>query len=369
MAMRPGPTPLGRGVPNGVDTLTPINLGRPDPKESTEAVAGTAPISEGWRLFSPAMRWFVVRRALVMIPTAILASIGIFVLIRLVPGGPAIGILGIHASRQSIAALNRVLGLYHPLVYQYWHWLLGALHGNFGNSLQTEQAVTHMVAQSFPVSAELVGLAVVFTLVVGFPIGILVAWRAGSRVDRVLSNASGIGLAIPDFFMAIILIAIFGIFAHLLPELGFVPFVQNPAQNLVHMVLPSVTMGLGASVIVVRQVRATMIDSLNGPYIRTARAMGLSERTIVWRYALRNTLPTMINVYGLLITGMFGATLILEEVFVLPGMGNALVNGIQVRDYTLIQGITMVYVALVLVVNFLVDILVALVSPRLADQR
>jgi peptide/nickel transport system permease protein len=302
-----------------------------------------------------------------MIPTAVLASLGIFVLIRLVPGGPAMGFLGIHASPASIAALNRELGLDHPLVYQYWHWLVGALHGNFGNSLQTEQAVTHMIAESFPVSAELVGLAVLFTLLIGFPLGVLVAWRAGSRTDRVLSNASGIGLAIPDFFLAIILIAVFGIFAHWLPELGFVPFLRNPAQNLVHMVLPSVTMGMGASVIVIRQVRATMIDSLNGPYIRAARAMGLAERTIVWRYALRNALPTLFNVYGLLITGMFGATLILEEVFVLPGMGNALVNGIQVRDYTLIQGITMVYVGLVLVVNFVVDVLVSLFNPRLIE--
>src|ERR1039458_5046131 len=186
-------------------TTSPVSVG------TVELGLPEGKIPRRSRVFSPQMIRFVLRRLLTIIPTAILASIGIFVLIRLVPGGPAIGILGIHASPQSIAVLNRELGLYHPLVYQYWHWLVGVLHGSFGNSLQTEQAVTHMVAQSFPVSAELVGLAVVFTLVVGFPMGILVAWRAGSRIDRVLSNASGVGLAIPDFFLAIILIAVFGI--------------------------------------------------------------------------------------------------------------------------------------------------------------
>jgi peptide/nickel transport system permease protein len=367
--MQSNSSPSGQSVSSDGDAFHPNDMGHSDPKETLRTFTDAEVPARAWRIFSPAMRWFVFQRVMMMIPTAILASIGIFVLIRLVPGGPAIGILGIHASPQSIAELNRELGLNHPLVYQYWHWLLGALHGDFGNSLQTEQAVTHMVAQSFPVSAELVGLAVLFTLIVGFPLGILVAWRAGSRLDRVLSTASGVGLAVPDFFLAIILIAVFGIFAHLLPELGFVPFVQNPVENLVHMVLPSVTMGMGASVIVVRQVRAAMVDSLNAPYIRTARAMGLAERTIVWRYSLRNALPTIINVYGLLIAGMFGATLIIEEVFVLPGMGNSLVNGIGVRDYTLIQGITMVYIGLVLVVNFLVDVLVAMVSPRLAAQK
>src|ERR1039458_2101832 len=344
-------------------TTSPVSVG------TVELGLPEGKIPRRSRVFSPLMIRFVLRRLLTIIPTALLASIGIFVLIRLVPGGPAIGILGIHASQLSIDHLNRELGLYHPLVYQYWHWLLSALHGNFGQSLQTQQGVVHMVTQSFPVSAELVGLAVIFTLIVGFPIGVLAATRAGSRGDRILINASGFGLAVPDFFLAIILIAIFGIWAHALPELGFIPFVTNPVSNLIHLVLPSVTMGLGASVIVIRQVRSAMPDALHGPYIRTARAMGLRERTIVWRYALRNVLPTLLNVYGLLITGMFGATLIIEEVFVLPGMGNSLVNAIGVRDYTLIQGITMVYTGLVLIVNFIVDVLVALSSHRLVARR
>jgi peptide/nickel transport system permease protein len=332
------------------------------------AGGGAVPARRGHRILAPAMRRLVVRRVLITIPTAILASIGIFVLVRLVPGGPAVGILGVHASPQAIANLNKELGLDHPLVYQYGQWLKAIVHGDLGQSLQTEQPVTHMVAQSFPVSAELVGLALLFTLVVAFPVGVVSAQRAGTRTDRVLSNVSGIGLAIPDFFLGIILIAIFGIAARVLPELGFIPFTQNPAANLDHMVLPSLAMGLGAGAIVVRQVRAAMVDALDGSYVRTARAMGVPERRVVWRYAVRNALPTVLNVYGLLLVGMFGATLIIEEVFVLPGMGNSLVNGIGVRDYTLIQGITMVYVALVLVVNLVVDIAVALASPRLADQ-
>jgi peptide/nickel transport system permease protein len=321
-----------------------------------------------WRAGPPALQRLIVRRVLLAIPTVILASICIFGLIRLVPGGPAIGILGVHASAQAIASLNHELGLDQPLVTQYWHWLTSALTGNLGQSLQTQQPVTHMVAQSFPVSAELVGLALLFTIVAAIPAGVVAAQHAGTRLDRVLSTVSGGGLAIPDFFLAIILIAIFGIAAHLLPELGFVPFVRSPSANLQHMILPGLSMGLGASAIVVRQVRAAMTDSLSSAHVRTARAMGLPERVVVWRYALRTALPTILNVYGLVIVGMFGATLIIEEVFVLPGLGNALINAIGVRDYAFVEGVTMVYVALVLVINLLVDLVAALVSPKLAEQ-
>lgn len=319
------------------------------------------------RAGSPAVRRLAVRRVLLAVPTLILASICMFGLIRMVPGGPAVGILGVHASAQAIAALNHELGLDQPLVTQYWHWLTSALSGNLGQSLQTQQPVTHMVAQSFPVSAELVGLALLFTIIVAMPAGVVAAQHAGTRLDRVLSTVSGGGLAIPDFFLAIILIAIFGIAAHLLPELGFVPFTQSPAANLQHMILPALSMGLGGSAIVVRQVRAAMTDSLSSAHVRTARAMGLPERAVVWRYALRTALPTILNVYGLVIVGMFGATLIIEEVFVLPGLGNALINAIGVRDYTFVEGVTMVYVVLVLVINLLVDLAVVLVNPKLAE--
>lgn len=339
----------------------------PGPPGAPAGGVGSSP-SRTWRVLSPAVWRLVLRRVVVTVPTAVLASIGIFLLIRMVPGGPAIGILGVHASRASIAALNHQLGLDQPLIDQYGHWLGQAVQGNLGQSLQTQQQVTHVVAESFPVSAELVGMAVLFTVVVALPVGVVAARRAGGRADGLLRTASGVGLAIPDFFLAVILIAVFGITAHLLPELGFVPWSQSPGANLDHMVLPSLSMGLGAGAIVVRQVRAAMVDALAEPHIRTAHAMGIPERTVVWRYALRNALPTILNVYGLLIVGMFGATLIIEEVFVLPGLGNALVNGIQQRDYTLVQGITIVYVLLVLVVNLLVDLAVAITSPQLAEQ-
>ncbi len=332
------------------------------------AGSSLGPPGRSWRIGSDSLRRLALRRVLLAIPTLILASIFIFVLIRLVPGGPAIGILGIHASPAAIASLNHELGLDQPLVSQYLHWFGQAVRGNLGQSLQTQEPVTHMVAQSFPVSAELVFLALLFTVVVAIPVGVLAAQHAGSRLDRVLSTVSGGGLAIPDFFLAIILIAIFGIAARLLPELGFVPFTQDPAGNLQHMILPALSMGLGGSAVVVRQVRAAMVDSLASGSVRTARAMGLPERQVVWRYALRPALPTIVNVYGLVIIGMFGATLIIEEVFVLPGMGNALINAIGVRDYTFVEGVTMVYVALVVVINLLVDLTAAMVSPAVTEQ-
>jgi peptide/nickel transport system permease protein len=209
-----------RDTPHGITINGAISIAAPPPGGPQEDAVGPDSPVRAWRILSPAMRRLVVRRVLLTIPTAILASVVLFLLIRMVPGGPAIGILGVHASPASIAALNKELSLDHPLVQQYWQWLTGALRGNLGQSLQTQQPVAHMVGQSFAVSAELVGLAALFTVIFALPVGVLAAQQAGTRLDRGLSNASGLGLAVPDFFLAVILIAIFGIAAHLLPELG-----------------------------------------------------------------------------------------------------------------------------------------------------
>jgi peptide/nickel transport system permease protein len=320
------------------------------------------------RLFTPTVGRLLLRRIGISIPTVIFASIGLFLVMRAVPGGPAIGILGVHATPAAVAAINQELGLNHPLYYQYWQWLDGVFHGNLGQSFQTHQPVLHMISEALPVSAELVALSLVFTLVVAVPIGVIAACRRGTGVDRAVTNVSGVGLAVPDFFLAIVLVAIFGTWAHVLPELGFVRLTRSIPGNLDHLVLPTLAMGMGASAVIIRQVRAGMIDALQAPYILTARAMGLPESKVVWRYALRNALPTVLNVYGLLAIGMFGATLIFEQVFVLPGMGNLLVNAVGYRDYPLIQGIALTYVVLVIVVNLLVDIVVGVLNPRLAQQ-
>jgi peptide/nickel transport system permease protein len=307
----------------------------------------------------------VTRRVSQLIPTALFASVLGFLLLRIVPGGPAQSVLGIEATPESLKTLDRTMGLDHPLYYQYWHWITGVVRGNFGTSLVNGQSVSSQLVSRLPISGELVGLAVLLTVLVAVPIGVTAATHYGRRADNVLRQASGIGLAIPDFFLAILLIDVFAVELKALPELGFEPLSQSVSGNLRDMVLPVLTLAAGAGAIVVRQVRAVMVDSLGSDHVRTARAMGLSERQVVRRYAFRNALPIILNVYGLLIIGMFGATIILEEIFDLPGLGTLLIYAIENRDYTVLQGTVMVYVGIVMVVNLLVDVLSAAVNPRL----
>jgi peptide/nickel transport system permease protein len=302
------------------------------------------------------------RRLLLLIPTALIASMVNFTVIRLVPGGPAEAKLGIYATPQTVRVLNEDMGLYHPLVYQYVHWLLGAIQGNLGTSLSNGANVTATVARTLPVTLELVSLALIWTFLFAIPTGIIAARRLTSRVDRAITGVSGMGLAVPDFFLAIILIIVFGVKLGLFPQIGYVSPSMSFGENLYHMFLPSLTMGLGAGAIIVRQVRGAMSEALQGDSIRTARAMGLPERKVM-AYAFRNALPTILNVYGLLFIGMLGATIIIEQIFNLPGMGSILINSITIQDYTMIEGLLIIYVALVLAVNLVVDVLVSVVAP------
>lgn len=311
----------------------------------------------------------IARRLGQLVPTALFASVVGFLLLRIVPGGPAQALLGIEASPGSVRQLDERMGLDHPLVEQYWNWLVGMLHGNFGSSLVSGQSVGSQLWARFPISAELVGLAILLSVIVAIPVGVGAARREGRKVDALLRHTSGLGLAVPDFFLAIILIDIFAIGLKLLPELGYVPLDQSVSANLRDMALPAITLAAGGTAIVVRQVRAAMVDALSSDHVRTARAMGLSERKVTWRYGFRTVLPVLFNVYGLLIIGMFGATVILEELFDLPGLGSLLIYSITNRDYTVLEGTVMLYVLIVVVVTLVVDVLSAAVNPRLRASR
>ncbi|OLF10305.1 hypothetical protein BLA60_17345 [Actinophytocola xinjiangensis] len=306
---------------------------------------------------------FVLRRLLLFVPTAVGAGLLTFLLVKIIPGGPAYARLGEEATPEAIAVVDKQLGLDRPVVEQFTSWLGRALTGDLGESFQTGQPVSNLIALALPVTLELVLLAIIGTIVVAVPLGVYAAKRAGRRSGRWVRTVSGVGLAVPDFFLALVLISVFSVGLGLLPRLGYPRFTEDPLGNLYHVVLPVLPMILGGSAIVIRQVSAAMVDALASDHTRTARAMGLPERVITWRYAFRAALPTVLNVVALLALGQLGVTLVLEKIFVLPGMGSALVNAIGVRDYTLILGIVLVYVLIALVVNLVVDIISGLVSP------
>lgn len=306
---------------------------------------------------------FILRRLLLFIPTAIGAGLLTFLLVKIIPGGPAYARLGEEATPEAIAVVEKQLGLDRPVVVQFFSWLGKAVTGDLGVSFQTGQPVADLIGLALPVTLELVLLAIVGTIVIALPLGVFAAKRANKRSGRWIRTISGVGLAVPDFFLALVLISVFSVGLGLLPRLGYPRFTEDPFGNLYHVILPVLPMILGGSAIVIRQVSAAMVDALASEHTRTARAMGLPERVVTWRYAFRAALPTVLNVVALLALGQLGVTLVLEKIFVLPGMGSALVNAIGVRDYTLILGIVLVYVLIALVVNLVVDIVNGLVSP------
>ena len=313
------------------------------------------------------MKRLVLRRGATLIPTALLASTLVFFMIRLIPGGPAAAFLGQSGAvtPEGMKIVNARLGLDHPIYEQYGIWVGHLFRGDLGNSLQTGYAVEPQLWRRLPVSLELVSLAIFFTVVVAVPVGVISAYKAQTKVDGALRNASGLALSVPNFVVAIGLIAIFGARLHWFPELGWASLVSNPWQNLRHILLPATALALGASAIIVRQVRSAMIDALASPYVRTARAMGLREREIVWNWALRNALPTVLNVYAVLIIGLLGSTVIIEQIFVVPGLGSAVIAAINSLDYNMLQGEVIFFVVIVLLVNLAVDVLSGLLDPRL----
>jgi peptide/nickel transport system permease protein len=335
---------------------------RETPGDGGPEQAAVADRRRGWFAAGGLPR-FVLRRLLLFVPTAVGAGLLTFLLVKIIPGGPAYARLGEEATPEAIAVVEKQLGLDRPLVAQFFGWLGKAVTGDLGVSFQTGQPVSNLITLALPVTLELVLLAIVGTVVIAVPLGVFAAKRAGKRSGRWLRTISGVGLAVPDFFLALVLISVFSVGLGLLPRLGYPRFTEDPFGNLYHVILPVLPMILGGSAIVIRQVSAAMADALASEHTRTARAMGLPERVVTWRYAFRAALPTVLNVVALLALGQLGVTLVLEKIFVLPGMGSALVNAIGVRDYTLILGIVLVYVLIALVVNLVVDIVSGLVSP------
>ncbi|RAY15606.1 ABC transporter permease [Actinomadura craniellae] len=308
---------------------------------------------------------FILVRLLLFPPTALGAGLFTFLLIKIIPGGPAYARLGENATPESVALIERQLGLDRPLPEQFLGWLGKVLTGDFGASFQTGYPVSDTIAETLPVTLELTFVAILGTCLIAIPVGVFAGKRAARSSGRWVRSISGLGLAVPDFFAALVLITIFSVWLRVLPRLGFTPFAEDPVQNLYHLILPALPMILGGSAIVIRQVGAAMADAMASDYVRTARAMGLSERRVTWHYAFRSVLPTVLNVVGLLALGQLGATLILEEIFVLPGLGRTLVTAIGQLDFPVILGVVLVFVFIALVVNLVVDIVAGLVDPAI----
>jgi len=308
---------------------------------------------------------YLVRRLLSMIPVILVVAIIAFSLVRLLPGDPVAAMLGEFSTLEKQDELRRELGLDKPVPVQFMEWAARAARGDLGRSLKTNQRVTEAIAQRFPATLELTILALLFAVFVGLPSGVISAVHPNSRLDVTASIVSVLGLAIPNFFLGILLILLFGLVLRWLPPSGYMPIDRDLFANLRLMILPSVTLGMAIAATIMRQVRSSLLDVLRQEYVLTARSKGLRDRVVLTRHALRNALIPVVTIVGLQVGRLFGGAVIIESVFAVPGVGRLAVEAVNNRDYSVVQGVVLFMAMAVLLSSLVVDIIYSYVDPRI----
>jgi len=308
---------------------------------------------------------FVARRMLYLMPVLLAVTLLTFLIASLLPGDLAYAMLGDQATPETIAALRRDMGLDQPIWWRYLRWLSGVLQGDFGRSFRTGETVLGAILDRLPVSVELMLLAATVGLAIGIPLAILCAVRSGSNFDRAVTSIAFAKLSIPSFMVAILLIYIFAVQLRLLPATGYVPFSEDRLGNLRSFVLPALTLALGEWPVLMRVLRSDMIATLQEDYIAMAKAKGLKPRRILLVHALKPSSLTLVTVTGINIGRLIGGAVIVESVFALPGIGRLLIGAIYTRDFMILQGVVLFVAAGYVMVNFLVDMLYAVLDPRI----
>jgi peptide/nickel transport system permease protein len=312
------------------------------------------------------MTTYLLRRLVLMLPVAFLVTVGVFMLIHLTPGDPALILLGEDRTPEAIAAIHHQLGLDQPLYVQYLIWLGHLAHGDLGRSVTTHQPVSAAIAERLPATLELGGLALLWSLLVAIPLGTIAAVRRGSLADHIASGITVGGISIPNFFIGIVLIFALSVTLRIFPFGGYVPFAEDPYENLRHVLLPAIALGTAGAAINMRFTRSSMLEVLNNDYIRTARAKGASWRRVVFVHALRNALIPVVTVVGLQIGGIIEGAVVTETVFTWPGVGRLVVESIFDRDYSVVQGVVLLAAFSYLFANLVVDLVYAWLDPRIA---
>ena len=311
------------------------------------------------------MLTFIGRRLLAMVPLLILITVGVYALVLLIPGDPARTLAGgLKASPADIARIRHQLHLDQPFFAQYWRWITHAITGNLGTSLFQHESVASAISSRFPLTLSLAlgGLAV--SILLGLPIGIVAGTRPGTVLDRLATVASSAGIAVPDFWLAIILAVVFAVKLHVLPDLGYVGIAQSPWGWFQHLLMPWFALGLAGGATLARQVRGELIDVLDQEYIRTARSLGVPERQVIGRLALKNALTPATTVVGIQFAYLLGGTLIIEQIFSIPGMGSLMLQAIGTKDLPVIQGVVLLTAVIFVFVNLVVDIGYGLLNPK-----
>lgn len=306
----------------------------------------------------------VLTRLLSLLPVLFGTSLVSFFLIRLVPGDPALALLGLEADNAAIAALRQKLSLDQRLVVQYLTWLGNVLTGDFGRSIQGGREVFPLLLGALGPTALLAFAALLVSLAIALPAGIIAATRRNSAADYSASFLALCGLSMPSFWLGVLLILALSIWLPIFPSSGYASPLASPAEFLRHLVLPALTLGAALAAATMRMTRATMLEVLRSDYVRTAKAKGLTERSVVLRHALPNAQIPIITLIGIQIGQLLGGVVITETVFSWPGIGKLTVDAIFARDYPVVQGAVLLTAALFVLINFATDVIYTLVDPR-----
>jgi len=307
---------------------------------------------------------YVVRRILQTIPILFIVLTLVFIVARVLPGDPAVAVLGDYASKEAVNALREQMGLNAPLWLQYLRFLGNIIRGDFGKSLISGYPVGLMIIRALPYTLELTLSGILFGYLLGIPLGISAATHRNSFIDYFNRIFSLIGLSIPAFYLGILLMLVFSIKLHLFPVVGGGEL-SNISDNLRHLALPSLSLGLLMTAYITRMTRSSLLNILQEDYIRMARSKGIAERVVLYKHALRNALIPIISLGGLYAVVLIGSSVMTEIVFSRPGLGKLMVGALKQRDYIMLQSVMVVYVFIVVIINILTDLVYGLIDPRI----
>jgi peptide/nickel transport system permease protein len=311
------------------------------------------------------MARYVLRRLGAAMIVLFLASILVFLGVRALPGDPVLALAGEQRDPAVLAQIRHKYGFDQPIPVQYVKWLGNAVQGDFGTSTKSGLPVAQTILDRIPITLELAALSVLFAVILGISAGVIAAVKRGSAADYASSSLALFGLSVPHFWLGLMLILLFAVKLQLLPASGYVPFFDDPIENLRRMIMPAFVLGTGFSAIVMRQMRSSMLESLSADYVRTARAKGLSEREVIGAHALRNSLITVVTLVGLQLGALISGAVITEQIFVIPGFGKLTIDSVLQRDPAVIQAVVLIAAAGYVIVNVIVDLLYSFLNPRI----
>ncbi|NYS25377.1 ABC transporter permease [Rhodobacteraceae bacterium 2376] len=314
------------------------------------------------------MVFFVLRRMLGMIPILFLITIGVFLVMQVLPGDPARMILGQEATPEALAAVRERLGLNQPLHMQYLSWLGNVMTGDLGRSMVDNSPVSRAILNALPVTLQITALALLVGLVIGVPAGVIAATSPGRLGDGVATFIGLTCISLPGFWVAVLLLYVFSLWLGWLPSSGFVRFSVDPWQSFLHSIMPAIALGLRPAGIFMRLVRSSMIEVMKSDYVRTARAKGLTARAVILRHGLRTSLIPLVTILSVEFAALLGNVVVIDTIFGLPGFGRLIFNSVLRLDLTMMQSLVLIFAVAVIVINLVTDILYFILDPRIKER-